>query len=95
MEQPPKPTTKDDDLKYQIYDIQINEFHLKPVRMTRRQKNVYDLLKSGKRTVTEITNTLGYSDPRAYIRILRDRGIPVQDRWIHKKDTKHKIYWID
>lgn len=92
METTPKPN---EHFKYQIIDIQVNEFTYKPVRLTRRQINVYNLLKSGKRSVTEITNALGYSDVRSYIRYLRDKGINVHDRWIEKQDVRFKIYWID
>lgn len=92
MEATPKPN---EDYKFQIIDIKVDEFTYKPVRLTRRQINVYNLLKSGKRSVTEITNALGYSDVRSYIRYLRDKGINVHDRWIEKQDVRFKIYWID
>ena len=92
MEQQPKPNG---DFKFQIIHIKVDEFTYKPVRLTRRQINVYNLLKSGKRSVTEITNALGYSDVRSYIRYLRDKGINVHDRWIEKQDVRFKIYWCD
>ena len=64
----PKPSNEEES-KFQIIDIQISENIWKQVRLTRRQINVYGLLKSGKRSVTELTNTLGYSDVRSSIRI--------------------------
>lgn len=93
MEQQPRPNNEES--KFQIIDIQISENIWKQVRLTRRQINVYSLLKSGKRSVTELTNTLGYSDVRSYIRYLRDKGVNVHDRWIEKQDIRFKIYWIE
>ena len=89
----PKPSNEEP--KFQIIPVKVDEFTYKPVRLTRRQINVYNLLKSGKRSVTELTNALGYADPRSYIRYLRDKGINVLDRCIQKQDVRFKIYWID
>ena len=81
--------------KFQIIDIQVNEFTYKPVRLTRRQINVYKLLKSGKHSAADISIKLGYSDPRSHIKRLIDKGIPVQSRWIEKHDVRFKIYSIE
>jgi len=89
----PKPSNEKSE--FQIIDIQISENIWRQVRLTRRQINVYNLLKTGKRSVTELTNTLGYSDVRSYIRYLRDKGINVHDRWIEKQDVRYKIYWCE
>lgn len=93
--EPKQPRPNNEESKFQIIDIQISENIWKQVRLTRRQINVYNLLKSGKRSVTELTNELGYSDVRSYIRYLRDKGINVHDRWIEKQDIRFKIYWCD
>lgn len=64
-------------------------------RITARQKNVENLLREGKHSVTDITIKLRYADPRSYIRYLRDKGVNVRDEWVEKKDSRYKIYWID
>ncbi|MFV0392072.1 MAG: hypothetical protein ACK5KP_09360 [Paludibacteraceae bacterium] len=64
-------------------------------KLSKRQKKVFDLLKSGKHSATEISIKLYYSDPRSYIKILREKGIEIHDEWIEKGDVRFKRYWIN
>lgn len=66
----------------------------KPI-LSKRQKNVYELLRTGKHSVADITIKLGYADPRSYIRYLRDKGVLVKDEVVHKDDVAFKRYWIE
>lgn len=65
------------------------------IKLSKRQKKVYNLLLTGKYSVTDITIKLGYADPRSYVRTLRDKGITVYDQWIENKEVRYKVYWID
>ena len=65
------------------------------IKLSKRQKKVYDLLLTGKHSVTDITIALGYGDPRSYIRDIRDKGITVNDEWIEKGEVRYKVYWIE
>ena len=62
--------------------------------LSNRQKKVFDLLCTGRQSVTDITIALGYGDPRSYIRDIREKGIVVNDQWIEKPDIRYKVYWI-
>jgi hypothetical protein len=63
-------------------------------QLSERQKKVFNLLLSGKHSVTDITVKTGYSDPRSYIRDLREKGITIYDQWVKKGDARYKIYWV-
>lgn len=63
--------------------------------LSKRQKKVFDLLCTGKQSVTDITIKLGYCDPRSYIRYLREKNILVKDETVQKADSTHKLYWIE
>ncbi len=63
-------------------------------KLSNRQKNVLNLLRSGKHSAADISIILGYSDPRSYVRELRRRGIIVCDEWVQNEDTRYKRYWI-
>ena len=63
--------------------------------LSNRQKKVFDLLCTGKQSVTDITIALGFGDPRSYIRDIRDKGITVNDEWIEKGEVRYKVYWIE
>ena len=63
--------------------------------LSNRQKKVFELLCTGKHSVTDITIALGYGDPRSYIRDLREKSITVNDEWIDKGEVRHKVYWIE
>ena len=63
-------------------------------QLSKRQRKVFDLLLSGKHTVTQMTIKTGYSDIRSYIKEIRDKNIPVQDEWVQKDDIRYKRYWI-
>lgn len=63
--------------------------------LSSRQKNVFNLLCTGKQSVTDITIALGYGDPRSYIRDIREKGIFVNDEWIEKGEVRYKVYWIE
>ncbi len=75
-------------------DISLVEQHKDTPKLSKRQRKVYDLLCTGKYSVTEITIKLGYCDPRSYISILREKGIVVCDEWVQPNDTRFKRYWI-
>jgi len=64
------------------------------VKLSKRQKKVFELLLTGKYSVTDITIKLGYADPRSYVRSLRDKGITINDEWVENTDTRYKVYWI-
>ncbi len=64
------------------------------IKLSKRQKKVFNLLLSGKHSVTDITVKTGYSDPRSYIRDLREKGITIYDQWVKKGDARYKIYWV-
>ena len=63
--------------------------------LSNRQKKVFDLLCTGKQSVTDITIALGYGDPRSYVRDIREKGITVNDEWIEKGEVRYKVYWIE
>jgi hypothetical protein len=63
-------------------------------KLSKRQKKVAKLLLTGKYSAADITIALHYSDPRSYIRELRDKGINVQDEWVSHEDVRFKRYWI-
>lgn len=63
--------------------------------LSKREKKVLELLISGKHSVTEITMKTGFSDPRHYVRMLRQKGIPVHDEWVHpSSETKFKTFYV-
>lgn len=64
------------------------------IKLSKRQKKVYDLLLTGKYSVTDITIKLGYADPRSYVRTLRDKGITINDQWVEKQNVRYKLYYI-
>ena len=51
------------------------------IKLSKRQKKVFELLLTGKYSVTDIKE-------------IRDKNIPVQDEWVQKDDTRYKRYWI-
>jgi|LSQX01.3.fsa_nt_gb hypothetical protein len=63
--------------------------------LSSRQKKVFNLLCTGKHSVTDITIALGYGDPRSYVRDIREKGITVNDEWIEKGEVRYKVYWIE
>lgn len=79
----------------QIRDVNINVGDDKYTKLSHREQKVYDILKQGKKSVTQITIALGYSDPRGYVRSLRNKGVSVFDEWIRNKDVRFKVYWIE
>ena len=66
------------------------------VKLSKRQKKVFNLLLTGKQSVTDITIALGYSDPRSYVRDLKEKGVEIRDEWIDAGDgVRFKRYWIN
>lgn len=64
--------------------------------LSSRQKNVFNLLCTGKHSVTDITIALGYSDPRSYVRDLKEKGVEIRDEWIDAGDgVRFKRFWIE
>lgn len=64
-------------------------------KLSKRQRKVAELLRSRKCSAADISVALHYSDPRSYIRELRDKGINVLDEWVSKDDVRYKRYWIE
>lgn len=64
------------------------------IKLSKRQKKVFELLLTGKYSVTDITIKLGYADPRSYVRTLRDKGITINDQWVEKQNVRYKLYYI-
>ena len=76
-------------------NISLSKCESKDIKqLSKRQRKVFDLLLSGKHTVTQMTIKTGYSDIRSYIKEIRDKNIPVQDEWVQKDDIRYKRYWI-
>lgn len=65
------------------------------IKLSKRERKVYELLLTGKHSVTDITIALGYGDPRSYVRCLREKGIKVQSVWVNKLDTRYKLYFVE
>ncbi|MDI9605563.1 MAG: hypothetical protein QM305_09655 [Bacteroidota bacterium] len=63
-------------------------------KLSKRQRKVYELLRTGKHSAADISIKLGYCDPRSHISILREKGITVLDEWVQPNDTRFKRYWI-
>ena len=64
--------------------------------LSNRQKKVFDLLCTGKQSVTDITIALGYADPRSYVRDLKSKGVIIHDEWIDAGDgVRFKRHWIE
>jgi len=64
------------------------------INLSKRQRKVYELLRTGKHSVTSATIALGYCDFRSYVRYLIEKGVPVKSEWVEKSDTRYKLYWI-
>lgn len=64
-------------------------------KMTARREKVAKLLRADWQTATAITLATGYSDPRGYIRDLRDMGVNIADRWIKGDGVRFKQYHIE
>jgi hypothetical protein len=63
------------------------------ISLSKRQRKVYNLLCTGKHSAADISIQLGYSDPRSYIRDLREKGVIIHDEWVENEDTRYKRYW--
>ena len=64
------------------------------INISDRQRSVLNLLRQGRYSATDISIILGYSDPRSYIKTLRDKGFNIVDEWVDGKDTRYKLYWL-
>ena len=64
------------------------------VKLSKRQKRVFDLLCTGKHSATDITIKLGYSDPRSHIKRMIDKGVIIYSEWIEKGEVRFKRWWI-
>lgn len=63
-------------------------------KLSNRQTKVLNLLKSRKCSAADISIALHYSDPRSYIRELREKNINVLDEWVSLNDVRFKRYWV-
>lgn len=64
--------------------------------LSSRQRKVFNLLCTGKQSVTDITIALGYGDPRSYVRDLKSKGVIIRDEWIDAGDgVRFKRHWIE
>lgn len=64
------------------------------INLSKRQRKVYNLLCTGWYSAAGVSIALGYSDPRSYIRELREKGVNVLDEWIEDEETRYKRYTI-
>lgn len=63
--------------------------------LTARQKKIYGFLCSGWCSVVDLVRYSGFSDPRGYIRDLRNKGIAVTDKWkTTTEGARYKVYHI-
>lgn len=69
--------------------------HKDKPKLSKRQRKVKELLSQRKCSAADISIQLGYSDPRSYVRELREKGIVVLDEWEEKADTRFKRYFIE
>ena len=65
------------------------------VKLSKRQKRVFDLLCTGKHSATDITIKLGYSDPRSHIKRMIDKGVIIYSEWIEKGEVRFKRWWAE
>lgn len=77
-----------------LENLQGKDSEYTPIKLTNRQQNVLNLLKNGRTSVIDVVFALGYSDPRGYFKVLRNKNIDVKSEWIRKKDVRYKIYWV-
>lgn len=80
--------------EHQRGDISLARIHKDTKLLTRRQKNLVDLLQTGAYSAADISICLGYSDPRSYIRVLRNKGVNIQDYWVQTPEVRFKKYFI-
>lgn len=61
------------------------------------QTLVYDLFcDGGKFSAADISKALGLSDPRGYIRDLREKGVNIRDEYRKGVNGgKYKVYWLE
>lgn len=64
--------------------------------LTPRQKKIYGFLCSGWCSVVDLVRYSGFSDPRGYIRDLRNKGINICDKWqTTTEGARYKVYHIE
>jgi len=62
--------------------------------LSNRQRKVVKLLSTGKYSAADISIELHFSDPRSYIRELRNKGLNIEDEWVTYEGVRFKRYWI-
>lgn len=72
------------------------ELQRKADALPRNQRRVLELLLlGGKHSVADICCKLFLSDPRGYIRVLRDKGFEILDEWrVTDFGNRYKVYFI-
>lgn len=64
--------------------------------LTPKRRRVLEILASGKYSAADITLMSYLSDPRSYIRHLRDKGYNIADEWRRNSDGdgRYKVYYL-
>lgn len=63
--------------------------------LTAHQQRMYSfLLNGGQWSAVELAKQLPDRDPRSTIRFLRNKGIPVSDKWVRGEYSNHKLYFV-
>ena len=75
-------------------EISLIEHHKDKENLSNRQRKVAKLLSTGKYSAADISIELHFSDPRSYIRELRNKGLNIEDEWVTYEGVRFKRYWI-
>lgn len=78
---------------HQQGDISLIRQYKDTQKLSFREQRLYDLLRTGAYCVAEISQKLGYCDPRGLIRNIRNKGYSVGDYWVNKRDVRFKRYF--
>lgn len=65
--------------------------------LSNKQKRILQALaRGGKCSVADLTISTHFSDPRSYIKVLRDKGVKIVDEWRRNSegDGQYKVYFL-